>query len=66
MYQLLMEIWDRLYRSGPLIVEQIANSLRLDSVAVKATIVHELFETRDSQVRMAFGRAFNSSQGLSR
>ena len=58
------EIWDHLYRSGPLTVEQIADRLRMDAVTVTAVVEHEWFDVLDSIVRIATGKPPNATSGL--
>ena len=49
MDDLRTEIWDHLNRTGPQTVEQIAGRLRIDTVAVVASIEHEWFEIQELQ-----------------
>ena len=64
MEHLRVEIWDLIYKSGPLTREQLAESLKIELETVASVVEHEWFEILDAKVQIATGKAPSPASGL--
>ena len=64
MEQLRVEIWDLIYKSGPLSREQLAESLKIEVETVASVVEHEWFEILDAKVQIATSEPPSPASGL--
>lgn len=64
MEHLRIEIWDLIYKSGPLSRERIAESLKIELETAATVVEHEWFEILDSNVQIATGKPRSPASGL--
>lgn len=53
--QLRADIWDHLYSTGPLTIDQLADQLQLSHQQIVGLIDHAWFSVHDEQVEIATG-----------
>lgn len=64
MEQLRIEIWDLIFKSGPLTRERIAESLKIDLETAATVVEHEWFEIQGTNVQIATGKPPSPAPGL--
>lgn len=64
MEHLRIEIWDLIYKSGPLSRERIAEALEIDLETAASVVEHEWFEILDSNVQIATEEPPSPAPGL--